>query len=86
MCKKSKGMKGGGRKREHYRFSEGKQNLPPQHMTVVRRGGAVHHDPVTVVELLDFKVSAELLQHNKHEQKREQEALVCLCTSVHVHS
>lgn len=34
-------------------------------MAVVSRSGAVNDDPVTVVELLDFKISAELLQDNK---------------------
>lgn len=52
-----------------YRFSEWQQNLPPEHMTVVSRGRAVYRDPVTVVELLDFKISAELLHINR--QTRE---------------
>lgn len=30
-------------------------------------GGAVNNDPVTVVELLDLKVSAELLHDNKRK-------------------
>lgn len=49
-----------------YRFSEWQQNLPSEHMTEVSRRGAVDHDPVTVVQLLDFKVSTELL-HIKRE-------------------
>lgn len=44
-----------------YRFSEWQQNLPSDHMTVVSRRGAVDHNPVTVIQLLDFKISTELL-------------------------
>lgn len=44
-----------------YRFSEWKQNLPSDYMTVVSRRGTVDHNPVTVVQLLDFKISTELL-------------------------
>lgn len=44
-----------------YRFSEWKQNLPSEHMTVVSRRRTVNHNPVTVVQLLDFKISTELL-------------------------
>lgn len=48
-----------------YRFSERQQNLPSEHMTVVSRRGAVDHNPVTVVQLLDFKISPELLWKTK---------------------
>lgn len=51
-----------------YRFSEWQQNLASEHMTVVSRCGAVDHDPVTVVQLLDFKISNELL-HKKGDHK-----------------
>uniref|UniRef100_A0A146YLN3 Uncharacterized protein n=1 Tax=Fundulus heteroclitus TaxID=8078 RepID=A0A146YLN3_FUNHE len=38
------------------RLPEGQQDLPPQNVEVVPRTGAVHHDPVTVVELAHGKV------------------------------
>lgn len=40
-------------------------------MTVVSRGGAVYHDPVTVVELLDFEISAELLHSNGQTREKK---------------
>lgn len=48
-------------------------------MTEVGGGGAVDHDPVTVVELLDFEISTELLKQNHHRENRnEQKIFVCL--------
>lgn len=47
-----------------YRFSEWQQNLASEHMTVVSRRGAVDHDPVTVMQLLHFKISTKLLRKN----------------------
>ena len=44
-----------------YRFPEGQQDLPPQHVAEVSRRGAVHHHPVTVKQLVDLEVSSELL-------------------------
>jgi len=48
-----------------YRFSEWQQNLSSEHMTVVSRCGAVDHNPVTVIQLLYFKISTELLQQKQ---------------------
>lgn len=44
-------------------------------MTVVCGGRAVYRNPVTVVELLDFKISAELLHINR--QTHEKRWMVC---------
>lgn len=55
------------RKCYYYRFSEWQQHLPAEHVAVVSRSGAVNDDPVTLVELLHFKISAELLHDNKQK-------------------
>lgn len=52
-----------------YRFSEWQQNLTSEHVTVVCRRGAVDHDPVTVVQLLDLKISTELLRLKEKKEK-----------------
>lgn len=49
-----------------YRFPEWQEDLPSEHMTVVSRRGAVDHNPVTIIQLLDLKISPELLYKNKN--------------------
>lgn len=43
-------------------FAEGLMDLPSQHVKVVGWGGAVHHDPVTVVQLTHSEVVRDFLQ------------------------
>lgn len=48
-----------------HRFAEGLKDLPPEHMEVVGWGGAVRYDPVTVIQLLDLKVSCDFLKEKQ---------------------
>lgn len=43
-------------------FAECLKDLPPEHMKVAGRGGAVHHNPVTVIQLLHLKASCDFLK------------------------
>ena len=45
-----------------HRLPEGLQDLSAQHVEVVSWVGAVHHDPVTVHQLLNGKVFGEFLR------------------------
>lgn len=60
-----------------HRFAEGLKDLPPQHMEVVSWGGAVHHNPVTVIQLLDLKVSCYFLK--KDVSANTKHSLYYLC-------
>jgi hypothetical protein len=44
-----------------HRLAEGQQDLPAQHMEVASRCGAVHNNPVAVIELAYLKVLSEHL-------------------------
>lgn len=43
-------------------LAEGQQDLSAQHVEVAGWGGAVHHNPVAVIELADLEVLGEHLQ------------------------
>lgn len=51
-------------------FAEGLMDLPSQHVKVVGWGGAVHHDPVTVIQLLYLKVSCDFLKGTKNSNQQ----------------
>lgn len=61
-----------------YRLSKWQKDLPPQHMKVIGWSGTVHHDPVTVIKLLDGKVFSVFLKQTNSVLQAETNTAVYL--------
>lgn len=67
-----------------HRFPEGLQDLSAEDVEVVCRSGAVHHDPVTVVQLMHCEVLSDFLWEKVELQFRAKVELITKETCSHL--